>query len=181
MAKGVSEDRLAHLLTCWRQTTGYPEIACWQRWMTGLAGKRKPWEGVGERRRGEGVVVWGLPSSSHRYTVVFAAEGCALLHDHMPLKADPFQTLLFAAGLLSVWEWWLEWALCRSVTVRLCDRSSASKSMIRLSGVTLWVPLIVFVIVFPPNYSEPLSSMQLHKYMCILAKLNLIDFVSMTF
>ena len=27
-AKGASEDRLAHLLICWRRTPGSPEIAC---------------------------------------------------------------------------------------------------------------------------------------------------------
>ena len=25
------------------EETGVPETACWQRWMTGLAGERKPW------------------------------------------------------------------------------------------------------------------------------------------
>ena len=46
MAKGASEDRLAHLSICWRQTPGSPETACWQRQMTGLAGEREP-RGVG--------------------------------------------------------------------------------------------------------------------------------------
>ena len=39
-AKGASEDRLAHLSICWRQTLGSPGTACWQWWMTGLAGER---------------------------------------------------------------------------------------------------------------------------------------------
>ena len=43
MAKGASEDRLAHLSMCWRRTPGSPDIAFRQRWMTGLAGERKPW------------------------------------------------------------------------------------------------------------------------------------------
>ena len=30
MVKGVSEDRLAHLLICWRRTLGSPETACRQ-------------------------------------------------------------------------------------------------------------------------------------------------------
>ena len=46
MAKVASEDRLAHLLICWRRTQGSAETACRQRWMTGLAGGREPWEGV---------------------------------------------------------------------------------------------------------------------------------------
>ena len=41
-AKGASEDRLAHMLICWRRTPGSPETACLQRWMTGLAGERQP-------------------------------------------------------------------------------------------------------------------------------------------
>ena len=43
MAKGVLEDRLAHLLICRRQTPGSPETVCGQRWMTGLAGEKEPW------------------------------------------------------------------------------------------------------------------------------------------
>ena len=43
MSKGASEDMLARLLICWRRTPGSPETACWQRWMTGLAGEREPW------------------------------------------------------------------------------------------------------------------------------------------
>ena len=43
MAKGATEDRLAHLSICWRRTPGSPETACRQRWLTGLAGERKPW------------------------------------------------------------------------------------------------------------------------------------------
>ena len=35
MAKGASEDRLAHLLICWRRTPGSPETAWRQWWMTG--------------------------------------------------------------------------------------------------------------------------------------------------
>ena len=42
MAKGASEDRLAHWSFCWRRTPGSPETACRQRWMTGLAGEREP-------------------------------------------------------------------------------------------------------------------------------------------
>ena len=45
MAKGASEDRLAHLWVCWRRTPGSPETACQQRWMTGLAGERESWGG----------------------------------------------------------------------------------------------------------------------------------------
>ena len=42
MAKGASEDRLAHLSMCWRRTPGSPpDTACRQRWMTGLAGERE--------------------------------------------------------------------------------------------------------------------------------------------
>ena len=55
MAKGASEDRLAHLSICWRRTPGSPETACRQRWMPGLAGERNP--------GGEGVD-WGPPNSS---------------------------------------------------------------------------------------------------------------------
>ena len=43
MAKGASEDRLAHLLIYWRRTPGSPQTACRQRWMTGLAEEREPW------------------------------------------------------------------------------------------------------------------------------------------
>ena len=43
MVKGASEDKLTHLLICWRWTPGSPETACRQRWMTGLAGERQPW------------------------------------------------------------------------------------------------------------------------------------------
>ena len=43
MAKEASEDRLTHLLICWRRTLGSPETACWQQWMTWLAGEREPW------------------------------------------------------------------------------------------------------------------------------------------
>ena len=43
MAKGASEDKLTHLKICWRRTPGSPETACRQRWMTRLAGERKPW------------------------------------------------------------------------------------------------------------------------------------------
>ena len=35
MTKGVSADRLAHLLICWRQTLGSPETAYWQKIATG--------------------------------------------------------------------------------------------------------------------------------------------------
>ena len=42
MAKGASEDRLAHLSVCLRRTSGSPQTARQQRWMTGLAGERKP-------------------------------------------------------------------------------------------------------------------------------------------
>ena len=42
MAKGTTEDRLAHLLMCWRRTPGSPETTCQQRWMTGLAGEIEP-------------------------------------------------------------------------------------------------------------------------------------------
>ena len=48
-AKGVSEDRFAHLLICWRRTPRSPETACRQRWMTGLAGEREPLGGGGRR------------------------------------------------------------------------------------------------------------------------------------
>ena len=48
MAKGASEDRLAHLSICWRRTPGSPETACRQSWMTGLAGERRPLVGTGE-------------------------------------------------------------------------------------------------------------------------------------
>ena len=41
LSKGASEDRLMHLLICWRWTLGSPETACRQRWMTGLAGERE--------------------------------------------------------------------------------------------------------------------------------------------
>ena len=47
MAKEASEDRLAHLSICWKRTPGSPETASRQRWMTGLAGEREPWGGVG--------------------------------------------------------------------------------------------------------------------------------------
>ena len=50
MAKGASDDRLAHLSICEMGTPGSPETACQRRWMTGLAGERKPWG-----RGGEGV------------------------------------------------------------------------------------------------------------------------------
>ena len=53
----ASEDRLAHLLICWRQTPGSPETACWQRWMTGMAGEREQW--CWERRGGGGGVRGG--------------------------------------------------------------------------------------------------------------------------
>ena len=53
MAKGTSEDRLAHLLIYWRRTLGSPETACRQWWVTGLAGEREP--------RG---INWGCLSSS---------------------------------------------------------------------------------------------------------------------
>ena len=29
-SEGVSEDRLANLLICWRRTPGSPEAACWR-------------------------------------------------------------------------------------------------------------------------------------------------------
>ena len=58
MAKGTSEDRLAHLSICWRRTPGPPGTACWQQWMTGLAGEREPWGWVG------GGVDGDQPSSS---------------------------------------------------------------------------------------------------------------------
>ena len=47
MAKGASEDRLTHLSICWRLTPWFPETACRQRWMTGLAGEREPFGGGG--------------------------------------------------------------------------------------------------------------------------------------
>ena len=53
MAKGALEDRLAHLLICWRLTLGSPETACRLWWITRLAGEREPWG-----------VDWGRPSSS---------------------------------------------------------------------------------------------------------------------
>ena len=37
--KGALEDRLTHLSVCWKRTLE----ACWQRWMTRLAGEREPW------------------------------------------------------------------------------------------------------------------------------------------
>ena len=43
MAKGASKDRLAHLSICLRWALGSPETFCWQRLMTGLAGKRESW------------------------------------------------------------------------------------------------------------------------------------------
>ena len=64
MAKGASEDRLAHLSICWRRTPRSPETACWQRWMTGLAGEREPLEGS---RCGWGVY-WVQPSSSRSHS-----------------------------------------------------------------------------------------------------------------
>ena len=33
----------ACLSICWKQTPGSTETACWQWWMTGLAGEREPW------------------------------------------------------------------------------------------------------------------------------------------
>ena len=74
MAKGASEDRLIHLSICWRRTPGSPETACWQRWMTGLAGERETLEGS---RRGWGgggctefnLVVVEVSSSSHSSTM----------------------------------------------------------------------------------------------------------------
>ena len=36
-AVGASEGRLIHCRSCWRWTPGFPEIACRQQWMTGLA------------------------------------------------------------------------------------------------------------------------------------------------
>ena len=57
MEKGASEDRLARLLICWRQTPGSPETACWQRWMTGLAGERAIGEGKGGGRGSTEVVL----------------------------------------------------------------------------------------------------------------------------
>ena len=54
MAKGASEDRLAHLLICWRQTPGSPETVCRQRGMTGLARGRELWTGGRRRGRGRG-------------------------------------------------------------------------------------------------------------------------------
>ena len=53
MAKGASEDRLAYLSICWRQTLGSSEIACRQWCMTALAGEREPWR-IGEAGRGVG-------------------------------------------------------------------------------------------------------------------------------
>ena len=47
MTKGALEDRRSHLSICWRRRPGSSETACRQRWMTGLAGKREPWEGGG--------------------------------------------------------------------------------------------------------------------------------------
>ena len=48
MAKGASEDRLAYLSNCCRQTPGSLETACQQRRMTGLARERKLlWGGEG--------------------------------------------------------------------------------------------------------------------------------------
>ena len=40
IAKGASEDRLAHLLVCCRQTPGSPESAGRSQWV-GLAGERE--------------------------------------------------------------------------------------------------------------------------------------------
>ena len=66
MAKGASEDRLAHLLIFWRRTPGSLETACWQRWMTGLAGEGTAMEeGRGRGEGGEGGGIdWGWRSSS---------------------------------------------------------------------------------------------------------------------
>ena len=40
MAKGALEDRVAHLLICWRWTLGSLGTACQQQCMTGLAGEK---------------------------------------------------------------------------------------------------------------------------------------------
>ena len=57
MAKGASEDRLAHLSICWRRTPLSPVTACRQRWMTVLAGEKEPWG-----------VDWGRPNSCCCYS-----------------------------------------------------------------------------------------------------------------
>ena len=46
MAKGASEDRLAHLSICWRRTPGSQDTACRQGWMTVLAGERAMGRGL---------------------------------------------------------------------------------------------------------------------------------------
>ena len=57
MAKGASEDRLAHLSICWKRTPGSSETACQQRWVTGLAGERAMGVGVRESTGVDIVVV----------------------------------------------------------------------------------------------------------------------------
>ena len=48
MAKEASEDRLAHLLICWRRTPGSSETVRRQRWITGLAGGKESHRGLTE-------------------------------------------------------------------------------------------------------------------------------------